>query len=224
MKLLFVSLLLFTFQTQAAQLSVTGQCEKEVTPDRVSVVLGARVLEKDPKTASTKASAHYEKIKAELAKLKLKDYRFHTSSFSVNQEWEYANNKRTLKGYTAAVSITAETSEVARAGEMLDLATRLNVQEIGTPATFLSPELARKEYESCLDVAIKSAKSKAERMAAAAGLGVKFLVSLKETKDEPVHVPVERHSLMMKEESTGASFDSKPTTVQVTVYAAYEIK
>ena len=159
--------LLSTSIASAGQLSVSGQCQKEVTPDRVSVTLTSRALEKDPKSASAKASAQYEKLKAELKKLNLKDSRINTSGFNVSQEWDYNNGKRSLRGYSATVSLTSETSEVSRTGEILDLAARLNVEEVGTPSTYLSPALAKSEYESCLDVAIKHAKDKAASMAAA---------------------------------------------------------
>lgn len=210
----------------AGQLSVTGECQKEVTPDRVSVTLTSRALEKDPKTASNKVSAQYEKLKAELKKLNLKDFRVSTSGFNVNQEWDYGNNKRTLRGYSASVSLTSETSEVARAGEILDAAAKLNIEEVGTPSTFLSPALEKKEYESCLEVAIKHAKDKAGAMASAAGLSLGKLLTLNENKLMDVQpVPISRAKTMMADSvASGATFDTRPSNVDVNVYATYDLK
>ena len=211
----------------ASQLSVSGQCQREITPDRVSVTLTSRALEKDPKTASSKASAQYEKVKAELKKLNLKDSRISTSGFNVNQEWDYNNSKRVLRGYSATVSLTNETSEVSRAGEILDIAAKLNVEEVGTPTTFLSPALEKKEYESCLEVAIKHAKSKAERMATAAGLGLGKLMTLNENKGSAEPIPMAHRQMEMAADmasSQKVSFDSKPSTIDVTVSATYDLK
>ncbi len=212
----------------AGQLSVTGQCQKEVTPDRVSVTLTSRVLEKDPKTASSLASSQYEKARSELKKLNLKDSRVSTSGFNVSQEWDYNNGKRLLRGYTATVSLTTETSDVSRAGEILDVAARLNIEEVGTPTTFLSPALAKKEYESCLEFAIKHAKDKAVRMAEAAGYGLGKLVSLNESRDSGQPIPLGNHRQLEMASAAPAgkqiSFDSRPSNVEVTISATYDLK
>lgn len=229
MKYLFAVLCMLTSSLcSAAQLSVSGQCQKEVTPDRVSVTLTSRALEKDPKSASAKASAQYEKLKAEIKKLNLKDSRVSTSGFNVNQEWDYNNGKRILRGYSATISLTAETAEVSRAGEVLDIAAKLNIEEVGTPSTFLSPALAKKEYESCLEVAIKHARAKAEKMAVAAGQSLGKLVTLNENKDNSQPIPLVQHRQMeMASDMTAGkqvSFDSRPSNVDVTISATYDLK
>ena len=220
------ALMFMTVSAMAGQLSVTGQCQKEVTPDRVSVTITARALEKEPKVATAKVAAQYEKMRAEVKNLKLKDGRTSTSGFVVNQEWDYANNKRTLKGYSSAMSLTAETSEVSKAGEILDIATKLNVAEVSTPTTFLSADLAKLEYEGCLANAITNAKSKAQKMANAAGYGLGTLAKLSETKEQTQPVPLYERSMQFAsdEPERKISYESKPSTVEVTVFATYELK
>ncbi len=191
-------------------------------------MMSSRVTDKDPGSAQKKAGAQYENLRREVKKLNLKDQQLQTASYSVNPEWDYSNNKRTLRGYTALIGLRIETSETARASEILALAEKLGLQDVENPSTFLSPDLAQKEYEACLKVAVESARSKADKMASAAGKKVGELASLDETP-ETVQQPIPMAKMSMAEDSSGGAgnrigYEIKSELMEVTVYAKYILR
>jgi uncharacterized protein YggE len=208
--------------------SVTGQCHKQVTPDRVAIVMSAHITDKDPASAQKKASALYENLRKEVKKLNLKDQQLQTSSYSVNPEWDYANNKRNLRGYTAIIGLRVETSETSRTSELFSIAQKLGLQDVENPVTFLSPDLSQKEYESCLKTAVESARSKAEKMAEAAGRKIAELSALDESGQGVSTPPVPMGKMAMAEDDVAAEpkvgFEIKPELVEVTIFAKYLLK
>ncbi len=210
----------------APTVSVTGQCRKLVTPDRIGVTMTARATEKDPGAAQKKATAQYENLRKEIKKLNLKDAQLQTANYSVNADWEYNNNKRTLRGYTATAGLRIETSETSRITEVLALSAKLGLQDVESPSTFLSPDLTQKEYEACLKVAVESARSKAEKMADAAGKKILELATLDETR-EPIALPQPMGKSMQMAEmaaDSGPTFEIRPEQIEVTIFAKYNLK
>ena len=206
----------------APQVMVEGVCQKDVTADRISIVLSARSLEKEASVAAKKVTAKYEEIRQEVKKLNLKDLKLQTINYTVSPEWDYTNNKRSLRGYSANMGLKVETSDVQKAGELLNLSIKTGAQEVSTPMPFLSQSLYQKEYEECLQVAVKSARLKAEKMAQAAGLKVSNLESLSEFKPQSQPGPVYAAKNMMAE--AAPSFESQPLSIQVTITATYALK
>lgn len=223
-----LAILFATTSTFAAPLlSVTGQCQKKVQPDRVAIVMSARALEKDAAVASKKVTAQYENLRKEIRKLDLKDLQLRTDNYSVSPEWDYSNNKRTLRGYSASMGLRIETSELGRIADLLMLSSKLGIQDVGSPQTFLSTELSQKEYEACLKVAVQHARSKAEKMASAAGLAIKDLATLNESRasegPSPVHMAMAKQEMAM-DEAQRPTIEIAPETLEVTIFASYNLK
>jgi uncharacterized protein len=210
----------------APTITVNGQCVKEVAPDRFYIIMTARVLEKEAGAAAKKVTAQYEEIRKEVKKMNLKDVKLQTSNYSVNAEWDYSNNKRVMRGYNASMGLRIETSEMTRAGELLVLSGKLGVQDVSSPVTFLSTALSQKENEECLQVAVKSALGKAEKMAAAAGMKIAGLLNLNESGRENAPVPMYAmtESSMAKSGGQQMNFEIAPLTVNVVISATYNLK
>ena len=226
--LIFFSLLTVTSIANAAPtVSVNGHCRKLVTPDRIAVVMSARATEKYPRPEQKKATAQYENLRKEVKKLNLKDAQLQTVNYSVNADWDYGNNRRTLRGYTATAGLRVETSETTRISEVLALTSKLGIQDVESPVTFLSPDLNQKEYEGCLKVAVESARAKAEKMAAAAGKSISDLATLDENREMigPVPQPMAKAMNMTEMASdAGPAFEIRSEQIEVTIYAKYNLK
>lgn len=225
--LTLTTLLFLSTAAAAADIFVTGKCRKDVEPDRVSVVLGSRTTEKDAATASKKVTATYEAIRKEVRKLNLKDLRLQTANYSVTPEWDYSTQKRVFKGYTAAMGLEVETSEIPRVGELFALTSKLGLQDVSGLTTFLSPALVKTEHENCLGVAVKEARVKAEKMSAAANLKLGDLITLSEMAPDAPMPMMGRSSKMMMAESasdSGAGMEVKPISVEIVIYAKYALK
>lgn len=226
MKTIIAILVFCSSITFAAEVSVTGRCQKEVQPDRVSLTMGARYTEKDAGTASKKASATYESLRTEVKKLNLKDLKMQTANYSVTPEYDYSTPKRVFKGYTATIGLEIETSEIPRISELFALTSKLGLQDVSGLSTSLSTGLSKTERDSCLEVAVKEAKVKAEKMSAAANLKLGDLISLNETAPTVSYDGApEMKSMAMRGDAGGsAGFEVKPILVDITIYAKFALR
>jgi len=151
-------------------ISVTGECFRSVLPDRAQVSVGAQVRNKDRAQASTTASDLYAAALKQVKDLDLKGAAFETTALDVVEWTEYDDRGREQRmGFIAQAMFTVTTSEPSRAGEVIQLADKLGMQNIQGPRLFASDDLRRSTYESCLEEAVRNARAKAEKIARAAG-------------------------------------------------------
>ena len=229
--LMFFCALMYLPNLMAANVTVSGVCQKKVTPDRIAVVITAQHTAKDPSVASEKVNAQYEKLKGAVKKLKLNDLELETSTYSVSPDWDYSvQNKPTLKGYTAQMGLRIETSELQRMGEILALAADLDFANINTPQTSLSIPLFETETQNCLAIAVKQAEQKARKMADAIGMQINNLLNLQENSGNTIPM-MQENSMLMAGDVVNARSAFKAPQIEIrseiisaSVMAQYELK
>jgi uncharacterized protein len=215
--------------TPPRQVQVSGECLKDVGPDRGRVVLTSEVLDSDAGTAAKKVAQAYEKIRKDLKKLNLKDESLQTVNHSVNEDVDWSSGKKVRRGFRATMGLAIETSDIQRLGEVIQVGSQNKVENIQDLRAFLSPARLKAERESCLELAIKNARQKAEKMAAAAGAKVGEVLSIVEGGGmAPPPGPVPMLSGMTKMSSTVADVappvETKDETVQVFVSVAFALR
>lgn len=151
---------------------VTGECEKEVEPDRVFVMFALEELADSVQKSTEKANERYNQLVSAVKKMKLKDARLSTSEYSTSPVREYENNKYVFKGYRTRIGLKVATSEMDRAGKILQAGGELGQESIHGPNPFVSVQKSKKVYEECLKEASANATSKA--MLLAKSLNVKL--------------------------------------------------
>ena len=83
------------------QVSVSGECNHLVTPDRGAIVVTIEYQNIDLGKATKDATIGYQKVLDAVKKLDLKNANLQTSEYSVNQVTEWENNKQVNKGFKA---------------------------------------------------------------------------------------------------------------------------
>jgi uncharacterized protein len=172
-------------QTQATasvrSVTVTGSCIRSALPDRGAVNLVADVLAQNLQEASKKSTEQYEAVRKAVQKLNLKDLELSTSESSFQEEREWRGDKSVFKGFRARLGLRVSTSEPSRLGEVIAIAAQQNIRQVSGLSMYLSPEKTKAERESCLEEAVKNARSKAETVAKAASARIGRVLSVTES-------------------------------------------
>jgi uncharacterized protein YggE len=192
------------------------------------VVVTSSIVAATTKDASEQVTKAHERVKSQVASLKLKDAEMETLNYSIMEECHYDDNKRVCKGFRASYSTAFETSEISRIGEIIAIGAANSSEQVSQMQTFVSRAKLRSEQESCLEIAARDAASKVQKLAAGAGIKVGRLLSVIEQTDgdtnRPVMSRVAYEALGASAVSSVPSIDSKPIDLEVRVRATYAVE
>jgi uncharacterized protein YggE len=210
-------------------IQASGQCLKKVPQDRGSIVVTTSIVANTPKEASQQATKAHERVRSEIANLKLQDSQTETINYSINEECLYENNKRTCRGFRATYASRFETSEIARIGEAIGVAAQNSSAEVSQLQTFVSPSRLKAERESCLEIASQDAAAKALKLARGAGVKLGRLTALSEQPEAGNVSPYMPRVAYAMEASSSAkmaapAIESQPVDLEVAVRATYAIE
>jgi uncharacterized protein YggE len=181
-------LLVFTasqaFASETHTVTVEGTCTHQVVPDRASITLTADVVDSDLKSATRQAMDEYEKTREAVKKLGLEDLEIKTSEYSVGENRVWQKDTSVLKGYRARMGLYVATSQIQRLGEVIAIASREDLKDVGTLTSFLSDEKTKQEQLSCLEEAAKDAHTRAEKLAQSLGSKVGVVISITQTASQ----------------------------------------
>ncbi len=186
---------------QVPQVSVQGNCDLRVIPDRGRISFSAENQSKDQKEALARTTKEINKLREELSALKLGDLELKTTASAVYPVREWEKDKLVDKGYQALMTLELTTSEITRLGEAIQKASAVGIRKTGELQTFLSLERSREEYLRCLDVAAEDAKGKAVQLGKKLGFKIGDVLFLSEVPNVP-RPAVE--ALMLKSASSDA--------------------
>lgn len=228
--ILSLSLIFITsplFATIEKTVSVSGECLRKVAPDRGSINLIAEFTDKDVVIATKKAQSLYEKVRAEVKKMDLKDAEFETSIYSVNEEFEWINNKNQSKGFKASMGFEVTTSDIQKLGDILAKTSPLGIQRVNNFNFFLSDKKRQEIHEACLAEAILNAKSKAQKMAEAASAKIGSILTIAETSNPPppIHYAMRADPALVRDkEISSASIETKSQSITVSINAVFSLQ
>jgi uncharacterized protein YggE len=166
MKSVLIILLLLTCPCSSVfaldrKVTVSGECNLEVEPDRGSVVMVADAQAPEAKTAIKRATELHEKLRSELKKSKFKNLELSQAEYTVQEVTAWENNKSVSKGFQCRIGLRAVTSEISALGEVLAIAGDAGIRNSHSLQTYLSEGRALDEKKSCLSIAAKNAREKA---------------------------------------------------------------
>ena len=189
-----------------AVIVTTGEGVVKKAPDRVWVSIAA---ESRARTAREAQRANAEAMTAVTGKLKasgLGENAVRTTAYDLQPEYDYANGKQTLRGYVARNVIEVRVDDVARVGEILELA-------VGSGATSVSGlrfdlrDRGGAEREA-LRLAVVEARQRAESIAAGANVRIERVLRIEEQRgiSEP------RPLMMARQEMSAQAKADVPVT------------
>ena len=211
---------------KAPQVTVQGNCEIKVTPDRGTVTFTAENQSKDQSVAVNKTTAQINTLKEAIQKLNLKEVELKNTNYSVFPVREWEKEKMVEKGIRASLSLEVTTSDISRLGEAMMEASKAKITNVGTLNTFLSLEKSRDEYLKCLDVAAQDAKNKANQLAKKLGFKVGDVIDLNEIPNVQAPVPMGRAMLktMSLDEAAPTQVEAGTQTFATQLQVTFSIK
>ncbi len=198
-----------TAQTPAPQpegpvVTTVGEASVKRTPDRAWVTVAAESRAKTPREAQTANSAAMSGVLAKLKSAGLPADALRTVGYDLQPEFDYANNRQTLRGYVARNSVEVRVDDLPKLGEILE-------GVVGAGATNVSgvrfdvKDRAAAEREA-LNKAVADARARADAAASGAGLKVERVLRIQEQRAMPLPEP----RVAMMRESLQASGGAPP--------------
>ena len=158
----------------------TGQAEVKRAPDRAWVAINAESRSKDPKEAQRINAAAMSAVMDKLKGMNLGADAIRTTAYELHPEFDYANNRQTLRGYVARNSIEVRVDEITRIGDVLGVAVGSGATSVGGLRFDLRDRVGADR--EALRLAVQDARLRADAAAAVAGVQVMSVLRVEEQR------------------------------------------
>lgn len=155
-----------------------GEAVIAVTPDRAFVTLSAVSRSRSPREAQRQNAATMAAVRQRLEEAGTRPDAIRTTAVQLSPEFDYAENRRVLRGYVARNTIEVRVDAVDRVGDVLDAAVGGGATEVGE-VRFDLKDRESVEREA-LRRAAASGRARAEAAAAGAGRQADRVVRIEE--------------------------------------------
>jgi uncharacterized protein len=159
-------------------ITVRGDAEVKVKPDKVMIGLGVGVWDKDIHVAKQKNNDIVKKTLAAIRESGIPEKDIQTSDLSIAPRREQVRRNEDVKGYWVSNSVVLTLREPSKVEEIITKALELGVNSING-ISFQTTEL-KKYREQAREMALKAAKEKADKMAAVLGQSVGAPIQINE--------------------------------------------
>ncbi len=209
---------------------MSGTCSRQITPDRGSITVTVETMDMDLQVASKKATDNYEKVKDAVQKLRLDNANISTSEYSLIEVKEWQKDRNVFKGFRARMGLRVATSSIQKLGEVIAIAAKHGVRDVGSLNTFLSQEKLLKEQSNCLEEAGANATARATRLAASLDAKIGDVLEITEFQAAPEGPRPMMRAMMAKSMDMAGGAESAPSveagsqTLNVTIYATFALK
>lgn len=161
-------------------ISVSGTGRVILAPDTADVRLGVMIQRSTVKAARADAAAAMTRVIAALKKLGIADADLQTSSIVLTPQYDYTNaNPPRLVGYQFSNSLAVTVHKLDVLGDAIDDALAAGATSLDS-VSFRVDDQTKAEAQA-RTAAMKDAKTKAEALAAAAGVSIEGVSSIVET-------------------------------------------
>jgi uncharacterized protein YggE len=168
--------------TPAGDLIITaGEGVVMATPDRAYVSISAESRSKLPKPAQQMNATAMTAVQDKLKAAGIPADAVRTTTIDLQPEFDYQDGKQTLRGYVARNTIDVRIDDIAKVGDIVDLA-------VGSGATSVSSirfDLKNREAaeKKALEQAVTAARGRADALAQSASRSIDRIVRIEDQYD-----------------------------------------
>jgi uncharacterized protein YggE len=180
-------------------------------PDRAWVTIAAESRAKTPAEAQRLTA---DAMSAVLQKIKgtgLPADAIQTAGYELRPEFDYVNNRQTLRGYVARNSIEVRVDDLPTLGEILDLAVGAGATSVGGIRFDLKERNAAEQQ--AIQRAVADARAQAETAARAANMQIERVMRIEVRRESAMPPP--RPVMAMRAETAGAEPPIAPGELEI---------
>lgn len=206
------------------RLDIVAQGSVSRVPDLAIISAGVVTQAADARGAMAANASAMARVLAALRSAGVAARDMATAQIGLNPQYRYAENQPpVITGYQASNSLTVRFRDIAKSGAILDALVASGANQINGPTLTLDkPEAAQDEAR--ID-AIKTARTRAELYARAAGLTVKRIVAIGETVNMSRPMPmVMMSSRQMSDSASKSEIVAGEQDIDVSVSVTFELQ
>lgn len=152
---------------QADVIVTSGHGLIQAAPDRAWITVSAETRGANPREAQRRNAEAMRPVQDALRNAQIPADAIRTAAYDLQQDVEFVNNRRVVRGYVARNAIEIRVDDVTRLGELLELAVGQGATNVGGLRFDLKDQV--KLERDALRQAVADARAKAEAAAAGAG-------------------------------------------------------
>ncbi len=192
----------------------SGEGVVKRAPDQAWVTIAAESRAKTPGEAQKLNADAMSTVMQRLKGVGLPAEAIQTSGYELRPEFDYANNRQTLRGYVARNAIEVRVDDLPKLGQVLDVAVAAGATSV-SGIRFDLKERANAE-QTALQRAVSDARAQANTAAQAAGMRVERILRI-EVQREPTMPPPRPMMTMRAELAVSAEPPIAPGELEVKV-------
>ncbi|MEM0230641.1 MAG: SIMPL domain-containing protein [Candidatus Woesearchaeota archaeon] len=211
---------------EANSITVTGESEIEVMPDKAVIYVSVVTENITAKEAKDSAAEIFSRVKSALIRAGVKQDMIESSSYSITPiyEWNDIFKRSDFKGYRVTHTMKITTTDIDKAGDIIDAAVNAGANEVEQVSFELSPELERKVYADALEDAAALAKAKASSIANALGAQLGSIKTVSESSSYYYPYTPYYSKAMVSEGAASTQIATQKLRVTGRVSVSYYIK
>jgi len=216
-----------TLTSQQDGIWVTGQGKTSAAPDLATLRLGVEAQDETVSRAQADASDAMDRVMSTLADNDVADKDIQTQYFSIRQvtRWDRDEEEEVVTGYRVTNTVTVKIRDIEAIGAIVDVVVEAGEDFVRIEGVDFSIEDPSRYHRELRRDAIDDARTKAERLAAFAGVRLGTVTFISEGS---VSVPRAATVLQMEEavKVAGAAMPISPGDIEIslTVQVAYAIR
>jgi uncharacterized protein len=184
-------------------------------PDRAFVSIAAESRAKTPAEAQKLNADAMSAVLAKIKSVGLPPEAIRTSGYELHPEFDYQNNKQTLRGYVARNSVEVRVDDFPKLGEVLDAAVGAGATSVSGVRFDLKDRSGAEQ--AALKAAITDARSQADVAAQATGLKIERIAKIEVNREGIAPPPMPRPMFRAEMSAVSAQPPIAPGELEVRV-------
>lgn len=202
---------------QNRNLTVTGEGSVSVAPNVADVRLEVSTENQTVSAAQQENTKIMNQVLSALKRAGIPQEQIQTVSYTIVPQYDYVEGVQVFRGYEVTHAIQVKISELARVGEILDLAVQNGVNRVSEIRFRVENE--ERFYRQALNFAIQDARSKAKTLGEAMGVVVNLIPFKVIEENIPQAFPFQAATIA--ERSTAVPIEPGQLKVTATVRAQF---